>query len=188
MPAPPIKYISTLPDPSAHQLVRIKRTVPIGGVNQKRKCDIIKLTDESDPEAIIRTIVSYHEACQHGKLNITSGADRFAYMPNCFGGVATSNWEVVLGEVAARTLPGFNDACRAMIGKCVETTYVHDQKEALNTTKKPQHMGVKAFNNRQTHIILHMALLPGAPPPGTAIYKEDKWKLIFERSMPSLVK
>jgi hypothetical protein len=59
MPAPPIKYVSSLLPPGPHELARLERTVPVGGVNQKRKCDIIKLTHEQDPEVVIRTVVSF---------------------------------------------------------------------------------------------------------------------------------
>ena len=184
MPAAPIPYHTTLSAPAAHQLVRIERVIPVGALNQKRKCDVIKISNETHPEAIIRSIVSFQEACATLKLNITTGADRFTFIAHCFGGAASDTWELVLVEVPLRMLPAFELAIRAMIAHYTEETCYHDQKEMMNTSKKPYHMGVREFATHMAYIMLRMSLLPGAPGAGVAAYDDEEKKVAFERAMP----
>jgi hypothetical protein len=68
---PPLKYLSVLQEAERHDHAKLERTYGTPAI--KHKCDVVKLTIESDPEYAIRTVYSFNEACSAGKLNLTNG-------------------------------------------------------------------------------------------------------------------
>ena len=94
---PPLKLKSNLPDDP--EQVQLERYVAVAGNDVRRRARIPVLTDEVDPEFVLRTYDEFRDICDAARLSLGTGALKFEYFRQTLRGQARRHWDAVLTEV-----------------------------------------------------------------------------------------
>ena len=122
--------------PTSIQTVTLTRSVLNNGVNEKRKAVIPFLSDEREPELILRLIRDFMSLYPASRLSLNTGASRFEYFRLSLGGIARDNWDTDATAVAGTTLANFETAKKDFLHRYLQDTSLPDQQTYLDTVKK----------------------------------------------------
>ena len=158
----------------------ISRKVTVDGVHEKRSATLPFLSDETEPEVVLRLFKDYADVFPASRMNLTTGILRFEFLRQCLGGVARDQWDVDAGAVG-NTLANFVTCQSSFIDRYLRATDLPDQQTYLDTTKKPYKLSVKELSARLQYVNSLMALYPGAG--GVVPYDDNALKLKLYKMM-----
>lgn len=160
---PIITFVPAIPHDS-YRVITLTATVNEGTrdvpIPVKRKEEVY-FCEVHDVEYILRTIHEFEDVLVADRLDLESGPKRYSQFRKCLGGTIRNNWDVARRDNPA-TIDGFNASMQAFIAKFVKDTDLADQKQYLDTLKKPFSMDVKECADRLIMMNIYMAMFPGA--------------------------
>ena len=157
--------IPLIPKIKVEDLDQVSLTVyrPVGAGNnihhEKKKASVPKCIEE-DPESLLRTVVSFLDACDNNRLHLNTGALRYEKFRECLGGNILDTWDTVCIN-APNTLAGFQQALQDLIAQYIVNTAQSDQAQYLQNCRKPFRLSCFQLGGRLGYINKLMAWFPG---------------------------
>ena len=177
-----IPLVSLFNDQSDNTAVSLMRSVNIGdGNNEKRKYSV-PYASSQDVETLCCCVLEFDDVSAVPRLSLTTGPLKFSYFRQCLGGTIHDKWDV-LADGRNETVANFELVRNELIAELVHPTDLADQRNYLETSKKPYKLNCTALSVRLETINKMMSLLPGAGgnPPMQAV----DIKNLYYQMMPS---
>ena len=136
---------------------------PVGqgnNIHHEKKKALVPKCLEEDPESLLRTVVSFFDACDNARLHLSTGPLRYEKFRECLGGNILDTWDAV-STGTPNTVAGFQTAVENLIAQYLVPTAQSDQAQYLQNCRKPFRLSCFQLGGRLGFINKLMSWFPG---------------------------
>ena len=149
---------------------------------REKRTDTLLVCHNDDVESLICLVLTFLEASKLDGLSLPDGL-LYTEFHKCLEDIVLDTYDSLLLGVATHDRASFLDLINELIGQFTDPTAYADQKQYMDTYKKPFKLAVNELTNRLIIINKYTRYLPGSN--GDPIYTDTMIKYAFYNMMIS---